>query len=139
MSLAPHYQRPAAPVANSYPTLPQQAGVNPPAVSGTPAVQIPWQDFFGDARLKQMIGLALQNNRDLRVAVLNIEQARALYGVRSADQWPTVNIGISGSRSPSTTQSGALSSDSTAGVAVSSFELDLVGRGRCLSDAAFAQ
>jgi len=139
MSMAPHYQRPAAPVANSYPTLPQQAGVNPPAVSGTPAVQIPWQDFFGDARLKRLIGLALQNNRDLRVAVLNIEQARALYGVRRADQWPTVNIGVSGSRAPSATQSGAITSAYTAGFAVTAFELDLFGRVRSLSDAAFAQ
>src|SRR3569623_2432662 len=130
MSMAPHYQRPAAPVANSDPTLPQQAGVNPPAGSGTPAGQIPWQEFFGDARLKRVIGLALQNNRELRVAVLNIEQARALYGVRRADQWPTVNIGVSGSRAPRATQSGALTSAYTAGYAMTAFELDLFGRVR---------
>ena len=48
-----------------------------------------WQRFFADPRLKRLIDLALVNNRDLRVAVLNIEQARALYDVRRADQWPT--------------------------------------------------
>ena len=71
MSLAPQYERPAAPVAASFP----EGG----AASFEAAANIAWQRFFADARLKQLIGLALANNRDLRVAILNIEQARAQY------------------------------------------------------------
>ena len=139
MSLAPSYQRPAAPVAASFPALPSEAGVAAPAASSTPAAEIAWQEFFSDARLKRLIELALQNNRDLRIAALNIEQARALYGVRRADQWPTVNIAATGSRTPSTTQTGSIASAYTAGLAVTAFELDFFGRLRSLSDAAFAQ
>lgn len=94
MSLAPEYRRPPAPVASSFDNKPSAgAGVRPTADLG-------WQQFFQDARLKALVGLALQNNRDLRIAVLNIEQARAQFGVRRSDQWPTVNAGINGSRGP---------------------------------------
>ena len=63
------------------------------APSAEAAADIDWQRFFADPRLKQLIGLALANNRDLRVAVLNIEQTRALYQVRRADELPTVGVG----------------------------------------------
>jgi multidrug efflux system outer membrane protein len=129
MSLAPKYERPAAPVAASYP-------VASPA-AGKAAASIAWQQFFADARLKQLIGMALANNRDLRVAILNIEQARAQYQVRRADTLPTVGLGASGSRTPGPNDS--TTSTYTAGLAVSSFELDLFGRVRNLSEAALAQ
>ena len=129
MSLAPTYQRPAAPVAASYP-------VASPA-STQAAATIAWQQFFADARLKQLIGLALENNRDLRVAILNIEQARAQYQIRRADVLPTVGLGVSGSRTPGPDDS--TSSSYSAGLAVSSFELDLFGRVRNLSQVALAQ
>jgi NodT family efflux transporter outer membrane factor (OMF) lipoprotein len=129
MSLAPKYERPPAPVAASYP-------VASPA-AGKAAASIAWQQFFADARLKQLIGMALANNRDLRVAILNIEQARAQYQIRRADTLPTVGLGASGSRTPGPNDS--VTSTYTAGLGVSSFELDLFGRVRNLSEAALAQ
>ena len=133
MSLAPTYQRPAAPVAASYPVA-SPAGVQASALA---AASIAWQQFFADARLQQLIGLALENNRDLRVAILNIEQARAQYQIRRADVLPTVGLGVSGSRTPGPDDS--TNSSYSAGLAVSSFELDLFGRVRNLSQVALAQ
>ena len=132
MSLAPTYQRPAAPVAPAFPDVPASSPASAEAAS-----QIAWQRYFADARLKQLIGLALANNRDLRVAILNIEQARAQYQVRRADTLPTVGVGATGSRS--TTGDDGVRSSYTAGLAVSAFELDLFGRVRNLSEAALSQ
>ena len=131
MSLAPKYERPAAPVAASFPEL------APSAASGAAASSIAWQQFFADARLKQLIELALANNRDLRVAILNIEQARAQYQIRRADTLPTVGLGVSGNRA--TEAEDNIRTTYSAGLAVSAFELDLFGRVRSLSDAALAQ
>jgi multidrug efflux system outer membrane protein len=96
-----------------------------------------WQYFFKDARLKRLIAVSLENNRDLRVAVLTIEQARAQLQVRQADQLPTVNAGITGTRGPATT--GTITSTYTAGLSVTAYELDFFGRVRALSQAAQAQ
>ena len=131
MSLAPKYERPAAPVAASFPEL------APSAATGAAASSIAWQQFFADARLKQLIELALANNRDLRVAILNIEQARAQYQIRRADTLPTVGLGVSGNRV--TEGEDSVRSTYSAGLAVSAFELDLFGRVRNLSQAALAQ
>ena len=130
-SMAPQYQRPSAPVASTFPDAASSAA------TATAATAIEWRRFFTDARLQQLITLALANNRDLRIAVLNIEQARAQYDIRRADQWPTVNAGLSGSRLP--TSSGGISSTYSAGVLVTAYELDLFGRVRSLGDAALAQ
>ena len=129
-NLVPHYERPVAPVAASFP------GEAASAAAATPAADIEWRQFFQDARLKRLIELSLQNNRDLRVAVLNIEQTRAQLGVRRADERPTVNVGATGSRVPST--SGGISSTYTAGFSVTAYELDFFGRVRALSQAAQA-
>ena len=129
MSLAPQYERPAAPVAGSFAA--NMAG------DGPAASDIAWQDFFKDERLKRLVGIALQNNRDLRIAVLNIEQARATWQVRRADELPTVGVGATATRQPGTT--GGISSVYTVGLAVTSYELDLFGRVRNLSEAALAQ
>ena len=128
MSLAPKYERPQAPVAASFPAA---------TAAGEAAASIGWKRYFADARLQQLIDLALANNRDLRVAVLNIEQARAQYQIRRADQLPTVNLGVSGSRVPGANDS--ITSTYSAGLVVSAFELDLFGRVRSLGDAAQAQ
>lgn len=134
-SLAPTYERPALPVAATYPAA-AIAEANAPA-----ARDIRWQEFFQDEKLKQVIALALEHNRDLRVATLNIERARALYQVQAADRLPTVNAGLSGSRQRIPDQlapggAGGVSSSYTAGIGVTSFELDLFGRVRNLSAAA---
>ncbi len=130
-SMAPKYERPAAPVSERF-------SGDGAAVSGPVASDLDWQSFFGDERLKRLIGVALANNRDLRIAALNIEQARALYDVRRADAWPTVGLGASGSRGPSTT-TGGITSVYTVGLAVTGYELDFFGRVRSLSDVALAQ
>ncbi len=131
-SFIPTYERPSAPVASSF-------GAQNPAVSATTpvAADIAWQDFFKDARLKKLIELSLQNNRDLRMAVLAIEQTRAQWQVRRADEMPTLNAGITGSRGP--VASGAVTSTYTAGFSVTAYELDFFGRVQALSQAAQAQ
>ncbi|MBK1615926.1 multidrug transporter [Rubrivivax gelatinosus] len=129
-TLAPDYQRPAAPVAEAFP----DAGAASSAAT-TAAADLPWQQFFRDERLKALVGIALANNRDLRVAVLNIEQARAQYRVQRADLFPTVGVGVSGDRVSTDT---SINSTYQAGLAVSSYELDLFGRVRSLKDAALA-
>lgn len=128
-SFAPKYDRPEPPVAAAFPY--------PAAPSGAAAASLPWQDFFTDASLRSLISTALENNRDLRVAVLNIEQARAQSDIRRADLFPTVGGTVSGSRAPGS--SGAITTTYQAGLVVSSWEIDLFGRIRNLSDAAVAQ
>ena len=132
-SMIPSYERPAAPVPATYPaeTAPAAGPASPPAA------EIEWQRFFADPRLKRLIDLSLANNRDLRVAVLNIEQARALYDVRRADQWPTVGIG--GTAARAATNQGTIGPLYTVGAAVTGYELDLFGRVRSLSEAALSQ
>ncbi|MFC5497419.1 efflux transporter outer membrane subunit [Caenimonas terrae] len=129
-SMAPRYERPAAPVAA---TWPQDA-----STEGTPAAaDIDWQSFFTDPKLRELIALALRGNRDLRVAVLAIEQARAQYQIRRADLLPTVGAQLSASRAPNA--SGHLANTFSAGLALSSWEIDFFGRIASLSDAALAQ
>ena len=131
--MIPTYERPAAPVAASYP-MAATAAADPAA---RPAADIDWREFFVDERLTRLIAAALENNRDLRIAALNLEQARATAQIRRADLWPTVGVGASGNRQPS--PAGGMSSTYTVGLAVSAWELDLFGRIRSLSEAALAQ
>jgi multidrug efflux system outer membrane protein len=87
---APRYTRPEAPVPAEWPSGP--AYQNPAATAGAPlAPNLGWQEFFTDERLQQLIATALQNNRDLRVAALNVQRAQALYGVQRAELLPTVS------------------------------------------------
>jgi multidrug efflux system outer membrane protein len=132
MSLIPEYQRPAAPVPAAYPVEAQSATAGAAA-----AADIDWQAYFADPRLKRLIEIALANNRDLRIAVLNIEQARATYQVKRADELPTVGAGLQASRQAGST--GGLVNTYSVGLAVTSYELDFFGRVRSLSQAALAQ
>jgi outer membrane protein, multidrug efflux system len=140
-SLAPEYQRPTSPISAQFPPqFPVVSGAF--AASTTPASDIEWQSFFTDVKLKQLIGAALQNNRDLRIAVLNIEQARAQFQIRRADQFPTLNAALTGSRqSTAATPNGpaGISSLYSAGLAVTAYELDFFGRVASLKDASLAQ
>jgi len=129
-SFIPTYERPAAPVAAEW------SGVTPVAAA-TPAADIAWADFVSDARLRELIGLAIKNNRDLRVATLNIEQVRAQYQIRRADQFPTLNLAATGSRQSSTDDS--ITSLYTAGLAMSGWEIDFFGRIASLKEVALAQ
>ncbi|MFG6467542.1 efflux transporter outer membrane subunit [Roseateles sp. BYS87W] len=113
------------------------AGFTTPQGTGPVAAELPWAQAFQGERLQRLMPLALERNRDLRVAVANIESARATASARDADLWPTVNAVFSGSRTP--TAAGGINSLYQAGVQVSAYELDLFGRLRGLSSAAAAQ
>lgn len=127
VSLAPAYERPASPVAQQFP-VPQAAA------DAKTAADLGWREFFTDARLQTLIEQALANNRDLRVAVLNVERAQAQYGVQRADRLPTVAAGAgqTATRAPG----GTITRQYTATLGVSAYELDLFGRVKSLNDAA---
>jgi multidrug efflux system outer membrane protein len=141
VNLAPKYERPAAPVAGSFPTVggTNASGGNP--VAAQAPASIAWQQFFTDPRLKQLIELSLANNRDLRIAIANIEQARAAYQIQRSQQFPALGAAYNGNRVSSRDSAGndTLNSSYQAGLTVSAFELDLFGRLRNLSEAAQAQ
>ena len=142
-SMAPKYTRPEAPVSSVWPSGPAyKDGTGKPG--GVSAADITWRAFFGDERLQKVIDLALMNNRDLRIAALNIERTRALYRIQRAELLPTVNAGatfskerlpgiLSGSGQPSTTELYNVN------LGVSSWELDIFGRIRSLKDAALQE
>ncbi|PJI99477.1 multidrug efflux system outer membrane protein [Acidovorax sp. 69] len=132
-SLIPTYERPAAPVPATY-TTPLTSTAIAQGTTGT----APWQDYFADPRLRQLIETALANNRDLRIAVLNIEQARATYQVRRADTYPSVGLGANASRAPAT-GTGNLTNSFSVGLAVSAWEIDFFGRIASLKEQALAQ
>jgi multidrug efflux system outer membrane protein len=134
--LEARYRQPALPVTDAWP-------IAPLATDGA-AADIGWRDFFTDTRLQQLISLALGNNRDLRVAVLTVEKARATYRIARAAQLPAVAAsgGMTREREPGYLL-GAPSSETltyySAGVGVSNFEVDLFGRVASMSHAAFEQ
>ena len=142
-SMIPKYERPAAPVAADWPSLNAAAGgtsfKTPAASTAVPAADIEWQTFFSDPKLRLLIEASLRNNRDLRVAVLNIEQARAQYQIRRADQLPTLNAALTGSRTPATGGAGGITSVYSAGLAVTAYELDFFGRVASLKEQALSQ
>lgn len=127
----PTYERPNAPVAAQWPV---SANATAPASN---AATLAWQDYFTDPTLRQLIDTALANNRDLRVALLNIDQAKAQLGIRRADQFPTLNAAATGSRSPDS--NGAIKSAYTGGLTVTAYELDFFGRVASLKEQALAQ
>lgn len=134
-SLMPTYERPGAPVAAQWP---DSAAVAPGASAGARSVPpLAWQDYFSDPTLRQLIDTALANNRDLRVAMLNVAQARAQLGIRQADQFPTLNAAATGARAPDS--SGSINSTYSAGLTVTAYELDFFGRVASLKEQALAQ
>jgi multidrug efflux system outer membrane protein len=130
-SMIPDYLRPAAPVPASFPDA-------APAATATPADAIAWRDYFADAQLREVIALALANNRDLRVAALNIEKARAQYGIQRADLYPAIgaNAGQTAQRLPDGSGDGNVSRLYSATVGFSAYELDFFGRIRSLNEQA---
>lgn len=134
-SLIPEYQRPAAPVPRHFP------GATSPAETALP----PWRDYFSDPVLQQLIEAALANNRNLRIAVARVQEARGLAGIARADRFPSVNAQASenASRTPSdilnSTQARTISRRFDVGLALTAFELDFWGRTAALSEAAQAQ
>lgn len=137
-TMAPTYERPASPVATKF-----DYDASGTAKNNADAAQLGWRDFFPDKRLQMLIAAALENNRDLRIAALNIEAARAQYGIARADQLPNFQVDATRTRqqlSQSQTVSGVqtTSTSYTVGLGMTAFELDFFGRVRSLSNAALA-
>ena len=137
-SLIPDYQRPDAPVAAQFPQGPAYSSSQAP---GQAAAEQGWKQFFHDPALQQLIQTALVNNRDLRVAALNIDAYAAQYQIQRADLFPAVSATGNGSRQRtpaklSQTGEAGISSQYSAGLGISAYELDLFGRVRSLSEEA---
>jgi len=142
-TMAPEYTRPASPVPADWPTgaayNETMAAASAPIVS-----ELPWREFFTDERLQKIIETALNNNRDLRLAALNVEKARALYGIQRAELLPAVNAAGSmiKQRVPadlSVTGSPMTSEQYGVNVGISSWEIDFFGRIRSLKDQALEE
>lgn len=97
---------------------------------------IGWRNFFVDPKLEELIARALHNNRDLRVAVLNVERARALYQIQNSERFPTLDGSVARNRSGGNI---ANAGDYYSAALSASFELDLFGRIHNLSQAALEQ
>ncbi len=135
-SLAPKYVQPAAPVPDQ---LPQgEAYQESQTTSG--AINIPelsWHDFFADEQLQAIIDMALENNRDLRLAALNVERARAMYGIQRAELYPAVNAAGSGGKQQRSTDLIGPGEPRTVeqygvNLGIAAWEIDLFGRIRSL-------
>jgi multidrug efflux system outer membrane protein len=130
-TMAPRYERPALPVPDQFPTA--------AAAQGQSAETLPWRQVFLDPRLQGVIDQALTNNRDLRVAVLNVERARSQYRIQRASLFPAVDGTVAGVRGNTTSVDTAGNPVTTEVYTASlgaSWELDLFGRVRSLNQAA---
>ena len=137
-SLIPDYQRPAIPTATQYPT---GQSYSPATAADTVAADLGWRQFFKEPGLQQLIQLSLENNRDLRVAALNIEAYRAKYRIQRADLLPSISADASGTRQRTPADLSQTGRTTTSGqysatLGISSYELDLFGRVRSLSQEA---
>ncbi|WP_295855075.1 efflux transporter outer membrane subunit [uncultured Xylophilus sp.] len=134
-SLIPTYERPAAPIPGDWPATVAPGTAQPAAPA---AADLPWQSFFPDERLQRLLATALANNRDLRIAVLNIEAARAQYQIQRSAQYPAVGLAASAQRAPNPLTGSQLNTFSL-GVAVTAWEIDFFGRIASLKEQALAQ
>ncbi len=135
-TLMPDYQRPELPVKAAWP-------VAEDAAAKRGAETTDWRAYFPDARMQALIAAALEHNRDLRIAVARVAEARALYGVARADRLPNFDLAASGSTAKvpgdlSLTGVPTTSRRYDANISMLSFELDLWGRVRSLNAAALA-
>ncbi|WP_144113222.1 efflux transporter outer membrane subunit [Paraburkholderia sp. BCC1886] len=144
-TLAPKYQRPDAPVSASFPQggiYATQPGASDPSRSaqGRAAPDIGWSEFFADPRLKRIIQLALHNNRDLRVSVLQVEEARAQYRIERANLLPTLSATGTGTRARTPANLSYVGYPTVTGdyqvAGSASWELDFFGKIRSLSQQA---
>lgn len=132
-SLAPEYERPGMPVDDQFPAaeaMEKQAQKM--------AYQIGWKEYFKDPRLHRYIELALDNNRDLKTALLNTEAARLAYGIQKSERLPGINASGAKSRSKSGENpngQSVINSGYNVNAGISQFELDFFGRVKSMTDA----
>jgi len=142
-TLAPEYTRPAAPVTADWPTGAAYRGATSDA-SAPSAAELPWRAFITDERLRQVVAMALANNRDLRLAALNVDRARAYYGIQRAELLPAVHAAGSGAKARTPADLSASGRAYTAerydvNLGVASWEIDFFGRIRSLKDQALEE
>ncbi len=142
-TLTPEYTKPASPVPADWPTGAAYHETKSDTFAPT-AVGLPWWEFFTDGRLQEIIWIALNNNRDLRLAALNAERARAYYGIQRAELLPTINAAGSWykERVPadlSSTGSAMTAEQYTVNLGITSWEIDFFGRIRSLKDRALEE
>lgn len=136
-SMAPVYERPTAPVPGEYPASPASS-------LNAEATLVDWESFIQLAPLRALVASALSHNRDLRQALLNVETARAQYGIERADRLPSINANgaldrqrVPGQSTPA--RPTGVQSTYRADVGLNAFEIDLFGRVRNLSEAALQE
>jgi len=139
-SLAPQYTKPQTPIPEKWPQ--GAAYRDSRTMPGTESVQeLKWQEFFTDKKLQKIIKSAVSNNRDLRLAALNVERARAMYGIQRAELFPAVNATGAGSKQrrsvdlitpgdPRTIEQYSVN------MGIAAWEIDFFGRIRSLKDQA---
>ncbi|MDR3221958.1 MAG: efflux transporter outer membrane subunit [Candidatus Accumulibacter sp.] len=137
-SLAPEYQRPESPVAGEWPA---GAAYVQDRANAPRAADLKWQDFFANTVLRQIIERALENNRDLRLAALNVERAQGMYGIQRGDLFPS--FGADGGKTRQRRSADLISPGEprTVGqynvdLGFAAWELDFFGRIRSLSEQA---
>jgi multidrug efflux system outer membrane protein len=128
--LAPKYERPAAPVPGEF------SGGGAAAAGAGAAADLGWRDVLGDPRLAALVELGLRDNRDLRLAALDVELARATYQIQRSERLP--EVAAIGAAEYTGTRDG-VKSLYRVGVGVTAYELDLFGRVRSLSEAALEE
>jgi len=157
-TLTPHYQQPASPVPNRWPEVGGDAAAA--AAASVSADQIGWRDFFTDPALQRLVEIALENNRNLRIAVLNVAASEAQFRVERGNLFPAISAtgaglaerlpangalplgGVGGSSGGTQVPSGSAATTFhyyTAGIGFTNYELDLFGRERSLTTQAFEQ
>jgi multidrug efflux system outer membrane protein len=142
-TLIPKYTKPEAPVPATWPSGPAYKDTQA-APEAPPAADLKWREFFADERLQTIIETALNNNRDLRVASLNVERARALYRIQRAELLPTVNAVGSGGKERvpadlSSTGSSYTAEQYSVSLGIYSWEIDFFGRIRSLKERALEE
>jgi len=138
-TLAPSYTRPEAPVPPSWPT--GTAYPDGRTADATDATALAWRDFFTDEALQQLITAALANNRDLRLAALNVQRARAVYGIQRSALFPALDAVANGNKHRVPADLASRGEAYTAeqydvSLGVYAWEIDFFGRLRSLKDQA---
>ena len=136
VNLAPQYEQPAPPAETA-----DKWAVNPADAAVRRGPVVPWEQFFLDERLRKVIRLTLDNNRDLRQAMLEVERLRALYRVSRSELLPAVGAAASATHARSSSDATLPGAPRTshvyaANLAMTSYELDLFGRIRNLNEQA---